>query len=100
MLSGEYAEHFLRGYQENPDVPETMMIGGTCKHFVANSMEKSCDDGICHGREDFDAIVSLRDLVDSYLPPFQQCVTKGKAAGLMCSCKVLPGAIRFRPVLS
>ena len=40
------------------------------------------------GREvaDYDAIVAMRDLVDSYLYPFQQCVEKGQAAGLMCSC--------------
>lgn len=49
-------------------------------------MEKSCAGGQCHGREDFDAAVSMRDLVDSYLPPFQACVERGKAAGLMCSC--------------
>ena len=49
-------------------------------------MEKSCAGGQCHGREDFDAVVSMRDMVDSYLPPFQACVERGKAAGLMCSC--------------
>ena len=40
-------------------------------------MEQSCDGGQCHGREDFDAQISMRDLVDSYLYPFQQCVEKG-----------------------
>ena len=48
-------------------------------------MEKSCDGGVCHGREDFDAQVSIRDLLDSYLVPFQACVERGKSIGLMCS---------------
>jgi beta-glucosidase-like glycosyl hydrolase len=84
MLSGEYATQFVRGYQEAPESPDTLMVGATCKHFVANSMEKSSDDGITHGREDFNAIVTPQDMVDSYLAPFQSCVERGRAAGLMC----------------
>ena len=76
----------MKGFQEAPEAPGTLLAGATCKHFVANSMEKSCDGGQCHGREDYDAIVPMRDLVDSYLYPFQQCVEKGQAVGLMCSC--------------
>ena len=86
-LSGEYATSFVRGFQEAPEAPGTLLAGATCKHFVANSMEKSCDSGQCHGREDFDAQISMQDLVDSYMYPFQQCVERGKAAGLMCSCE-------------
>lgn len=86
-LSGEYATSFVRGFQEAPEAPGTLLAGATCKHLVANSMEQSCDGGQCYGREDFDAQISMRDLVDSYLYPFQQCVESGKAAGLMCSCQ-------------
>eukprot|EP01046_Picozoa_sp_COSAG06_P031098 COSAG06_NODE_3000_length_5979_cov_12.330272_4_plen_122_part_00 len=95
FLSGEYATHFVKGFQEAPEAPGTLLAGATCKHFVANSMEQSCDGGQCHGREDFDAIVPVRDLVDSYLYPFQQCVERGKAAGLMCSYN----SVRKKPFL-
>ena len=91
MLSGAYAEAFVRGFQEAPEAPGTLLAGATCKHFVANSMEKSSDDGITFGRENFDAIVNQRDLVDSYLAPFQVCVEKGNAAGLMCSYNSVNG---------
>ena len=80
-LSGEYATAWVRGFQVAPEAPNTLLAGATCKHFVANSMEKSCDGGQCHGREDYDARVTMRDLVDSYLYPFRQCVEQGKAVG-------------------
>ena len=91
VLSSAYAEAFVRGFQEAPEAPGTLLAGATCKHFVANSMERSSDDGITFGREDFDAAVSPRDLVDSYLAPFQACVEKGNAAGLMCSYNSVNG---------
>ena len=84
-LAGEYATAFVTGYQRAPEAPDTLLVGATCKHFVANSMERSADDGISFGRESFDARVTARDLADSYLAPFQQCVERGQSAGLMCS---------------
>ena len=91
MLNSAYAESFVRGFQEAPEAPGTLLAGATCKHFVANSMEGSSDDGISFGRETFDAVVGQRDLVDSYLAPFQACVEKGNAAGLMCSYNSVNG---------
>jgi len=70
-LSGEYGTHFVRGFQQAPEAPGTLLAVATCKRkvhkrsghcvwlvghsdrlvaiadFVANSMEKSCDDGVC-----------------------------------------------------
>ena len=89
MLAGAYASEFVKGMQENPDAPAgVLQTGCVCKHFIANSMEKSSDDGITFGRENYDAQVSMQDLVDSYMPAFRDCVEKGKAAGLMW-CVVL-----------
>ena len=42
-LSSQYAIHFVAGYQNAPEAPDTLLIGATCKHFVANSMERSVD---------------------------------------------------------
>eukprot|EP01047_Picozoa_sp_COSAG01_P064777 COSAG01_NODE_8634_length_2713_cov_1.980107_3_plen_86_part_00 len=72
------------------------MRGILKEHFVANSMEKSCDGGHCYGREDFDASVSVRDLMDTYLPPFQACVERGDSAGLMCSYSACSVCARHR----
>ena len=38
-------------------------------------------------RHRFDAFVPQQDLVDSYLPSFQECVEQGKSSGVMCSCR-------------
>lgn len=38
-------------------------------------------------RHDFNANVTMQDLVDSYMPAFQSCVEKGRVSGLMCSCE-------------
>eukprot|EP00435_Cladocopium_sp_Y103_P040526 s2108_g11.t1 len=35
--------------------------------------------------ENFDSAVSMQDLVDSYMRPFQACVEKGRVSSLMCS---------------
>ena len=58
---------------------------------IANSMDSSNVDGEGHTRRDFDAEVSPQDLVDSYMPPFQDCVEQGKVSGLMCSYNALNG---------
>lgn len=84
-LSGQYAVSFVKGMQESPKDPGHIMASACCKHFVANSMEKSRVDGVEYKRHNFDAVVSAQDLVDSYLPPFQSCVEEGRVSGLMCA---------------
>ena len=42
-------------------------------------------------RHDFDANVTMQDLVDSYMPAFQSCVQKGRVSGLMCSYNAVNG---------
>ena len=46
---------------------------------------------IADQREEFDARVSRRDLLDSYMVPFQACVEEGRVSGLMCSYNALNG---------
>ena len=52
-----------------------------CKHFIANELEHWNNSD----RQQIDVFVPQQDLVDSYLPSFQDCVTEGKASGIMCS---------------
>ena len=90
-LAAQYAEAFVTGMQEVPEAPGTMLASACCKHYVANQLEGSTVNGVRHTRHEFDARVSPRDMVDSYLPPFQACVERGHVAGLMCSYNAVNG---------
>ena len=80
---GEYAAAFTRGMQENPADRGHLMTSACCKHFAANSMEYTSQNGVSWSRHNFSADVPAQDLADSYLPPFQVCVEKGRVSGLM-----------------
>ena len=49
-----------------------------CKHYAANSMDGTTQNGIHHDRNHYNAVITKQDLVDSYMLPFQACVEKGK----------------------
>ena len=73
--------------QESPDDPSHIQASACCKHFVANSLESSYGpQDTSWNRENDDAAVTMQDLVDSYMLPFQACVEQGRVSGLMCSC--------------
>ena len=77
VLNAHYVRAFIRGIQGDGPV---MKIAATCKHFYAYSLEDS--DGFT--RHDFDAVVSERDLRETYLVPFSARVAAG-VASVMCS---------------
>merc|ERR1719161_1822151 len=54
-------------------------------------MDHSNVAGYQNDRNHFDASVSMQDLVDSYMVPFQACVEKGKVTSLMCSYNAVNG---------
>lgn len=64
-----------------PIYPLQQTAAACCKHFVANELEGWNGTN----RHRFDASVTMQDLQDSYLPPFQACAEEGKVAGFMCS---------------
>ena len=82
FVTGEYAAAFVRGFQESPVDPSHLQASACCKHYDANSMEGSTEAGVHHTRHDFNANVTLQDLVDSYMPGFQACVEKGRVSGV------------------
>lgn len=90
-LSGEYATEFVQGFERNPDDEEHIQASACCKHYVANSMDSSTVAGTHWDRNHFDADINQQDLMDSYMPPFQACVEKGKVTGLMCSYNSVNG---------
>ncbi len=76
FLSGRMAVQFVRGMQG--DDPKYLKVVATVKHFDVHS-------GPEPDRHTFDAVVSDRDLHESYLPQFKAGVEQGGAYSLMCA---------------
>ena len=77
MLNGEYATQYIQGLQGDEEQNGYLQVSACLKHYAAYSEET--------GRESFAAQVHSQDMLDTYLPAFEQGVKKGKASGLMCS---------------
>ena len=73
---------FVKGLQG--DDGEVLKTVATPKHFAAHS-------GPEISRHHFDAVVSERDLRETYLPAFEACVKKGRAASVMGAYNRLNG---------
>ena len=61
--------------------PAIKKIVATCNHFDAYDLENWHESL----RFSFDAVVSSQDLVEYYLPPFQQCARDSNVGAVMCS---------------
>ena len=59
----------------------TKQVIATCKHFAAYDLERW--NGVV--RYSFDAVIPMQDLVEYYLPPFQQCARDSNVGSIMCS---------------
>jgi beta-glucosidase len=81
-LTGSLAVQFVRGLQG--DDPTYYKTVATVKHFAVHS-------GPELDRHTFDAVVSERDLRESYLPHFAMGIREGKAYSLMCAYNRLAG---------
>ncbi|KAI0392250.1 glycoside hydrolase family 3 protein [Xylariaceae sp. FL0594] len=79
-----YVAALISGLQGNQN---TTKVIATCKHYAAYDLER------WHGltRYEFDAIVGMQDLVEYYLPPFQQCARDSKVKSIMCSYNSVNG---------
>jgi beta-D-xylosidase 4 len=66
-----------------------LKVGATCKHYAGYSLEQWA--GI--SRFEFDAIVSARDMEETYLPAFGACV-EAKVSSIMCSYNLINGSLR------
>src|SRR5213594_3696010 len=75
-LTGSLAVQFIRGMQG--DDPKYLKTVSTVKHFAVHS-------GPEPERHTFDAVVSERDLRESYLPHFAAGIREGGAYSLMCA---------------
>ena len=75
FLNGAYAAAIVHGVQG--DDPTYLQVAFTCKHFTAYSVETDRMKGS-------NAVVSDRDLAETFLPAFKACVRAGSAQ-LMCA---------------
>ncbi|KAL7255902.1 hypothetical protein ACSBR1_009940 [Camellia fascicularis] len=108
MLAAAFAIEFVRGFQgenwrvgagigigfgekrvlaDGDDGGDGLMLSACCKHFTAYDLE----NWGTFTRYNFNAVVSLQDLEDTYQPPFRSCIQQGKASCLMCSYNAVNG---------
>jgi beta-glucosidase len=73
-LTGRMGVAFIKGLQGND--PKYLKLAATPKHFAAHSGPEAF-------RHHFDARVSVKDLRETYLPAFRDCVVEGKAESVM-----------------
>lgn len=82
FLTGRLGVQFIRGLQG--DDPKYFKTIATVKHFAVHSGPES-------DRHSFDAVVSERDLRESYLPHFEAGIKEGHAYSLMCAYNRING---------
>src|SRR2546428_1336396 len=82
FLTGRLAVQFIRGMQG--DDPKYLKTVATVKHFAVHS-------GPEPERHSFDAVVSERDLRESYLPHFAAGIREGGAYSVMCGYNRVEG---------
>ena len=82
FLTGRLAVQFIHGLQG--DDPKYFKTVATVKHFAVHS-------GPEPERHSFDAVVSERDLRESYLPHFETGIREGGAYSLMCAYNRIDG---------
>ncbi|KAL9245159.1 hypothetical protein vseg_018840 [Gypsophila vaccaria] len=86
LVTGKYAMYFVRGIQGDSFQGGRLRGGhlqasACCKHFTAYDLDRWNNVT----RYAFDAHVTAQDLADTYQPPFESCIQKGRASGIMCA---------------
>ncbi|KAI6376688.1 hypothetical protein MCOR32_004988 [Pyricularia oryzae] len=81
-----YAEYITRGL-DGPVPNEQRRIISTCKHYAGNDFE----DWNGTTRHDFNAKITMQDLAEYYLKPFQQCARDSKVGSIMCAYNAVNG---------
>lgn len=74
FLTGRIGVAFVKGLQG--DDPKYLKVVATPKHYAVHSGPEA-------DRHHFDAQVTRKDLRETYLPAFRDCVREGKAASVM-----------------
>ena len=81
-----YAEATIRGL-EGPEPQRERRVVATCKHYAGNDFE----DWKGATRHNFNAKITLQDLAEYYMMPFQQCARDSKVGSIMCAYNAVNG---------
>ncbi|MBU2703555.1 beta-glucosidase [Sporomusaceae bacterium BoRhaA] len=73
-LTGRLGVAFVKGLQGNDE--KYLKVAACAKHFAVYSGPES-------QRHSFDAVVSVKDLRETYLPAFKECVKEAKVEAIM-----------------
>ena len=73
-LTGRLGVAFVKGLQGNDE--KYLKVAACAKHFAVHSGPES-------KRHSFDAVVSVKDLRETYLPAFKECVEEAKVEAVM-----------------
>jgi beta-glucosidase-like glycosyl hydrolase len=89
-LTGDLVYAYVTGLQNNsetltPTSPPLLTVA-CCKHYAVYNVETIPTD-----RHHFNAVVNARDLWETYLPVFEQCINKAKGQSIMCSYNEVNG---------
>jgi beta-D-xylosidase 4 len=79
-----YTKSLLAGLEG--DKPQRKIIA-TCKHYVGYDLEAW--GGV--DRHNFNAKITMQDLAEYYMQPFQQCARDSKVGSFMCSYNAVNG---------
>ena len=82
FLTSRLGVAFVQGLQG--DHPRLSQSGGNAKHFAVHSGPEA-------KRHGFNAVVSQKDLCETYLPAFKACVQEGGAASVMSAYNAVNG---------
>lgn len=80
LLTGMYGKHFVMGTQKQAD--GINLINSQMKHWAAYNVE--------HGRDGFNANVSVHDLSETYMVPLQMMLQANVSAA-MCAYSAING---------
>lgn len=75
-----YVKHLLLGLERDKSQPFKKVVA-SCKHYTAYNLETWASVT----RYAFNANVSMQDVVEYYLPPFQQCARDSRVQSIKCS---------------
>ncbi|XP_057838936.2 probable beta-D-xylosidase 5 [Cryptomeria japonica] len=88
LVVSRYAVNYVRGLQDTSSSSSNMLkVASCCKHYTAYDLDawKGID------RLHFDAEVTQQDMLDTFQPPFEACVTQGAGSCAMCSFNKING---------
>lgn len=81
-----YVHALINGLQGGYN-PKYKRVVSTCKHFVGYDLETWNGNF----RYQFDAQISMQDMVEYYMPPFQSCARDSNVGAFMCSYNAVNG---------